>query len=135
MSRETREGACHCGAVKFRATLPDGLAGASRCTCSICRMRGAVSLTASAVGVTDGEDHNALYQFNTRTAEHHFCRLCGIYTFHRRRSDPRQFGVNAACLDGVSPFDFADLPVSDGEHHTSDGHAPRLAGRLRFEKT
>ena len=113
--------------------LPDGLASASRCTCSICAMRGAVALTASEVTLLAGAEHHALYQFNTRTAEHHFCRLCGIYTFHRRRSDPRQFGVNAACLEGVSPFDFAEVPVSDGQRHTSDGHERRQAGILRFD--
>ena len=132
---ETREGACHCGTVRFRATLPHGLSGASRCTCSICAMRGAVALTASAVELLQGEEHHALYQFNTGTAEHHFCRLCGIYTFHRRRSDPRTFGVNAACLEGVSPFDFVQVPVSDGQNHSRDGHAPRQAGILRFEKS
>ena len=38
-------GGCHCGAIRFRATLADGLRSARRCTCSLCRMRGAVALT------------------------------------------------------------------------------------------
>jgi hypothetical protein len=40
--------------------------------------------------------------------------------------------VNAACLEGVRPFDFAEAPVSDGEHHVSDGNPPRTVGVLRF---
>ena len=38
--------ACHCGAVRFRVRLSDGLASARRCDCSLCRMRGAVAVTA-----------------------------------------------------------------------------------------
>mgnify|MGYP000689856124 CR=1 FL=1 len=35
-------GQCHCGAVRFEATLSDGFNSILRCTCSYCRMRGAV---------------------------------------------------------------------------------------------
>lgn len=127
------DGACHCGAVRFRVRLTGGLAAARRCTCSFCRMRGAVALTAR-VGdlvILQGADALALYQFGSRTAEHHFCRTCGIYTHHRRRSDPGEFGVNAACLRGISPFDFAEVPILDGMNHPSDGHADRIVGVLR----
>jgi hypothetical protein len=38
-----------------------------------------------------------------------------------------------ACLDGVSPFDFPEVPVTDGVNHTSDtGKPTRCAGSLRF---
>ncbi|WP_323015431.1 GFA family protein [Devosia sp.] len=129
------DGACHCGAVKFHVRLANGLHTARRCTCSFCRMRGAVAVSADLDGLTilEGADKLALYQFNTGTAKHYFCSVCGIYTHHQRRSNPREFGINAACLAGVSPFDFADLPVYDGVNHPSDGNASRVAGRLRFE--
>ena len=35
-----------------------------------------------------GGDKLATYRFNTNTAEHHFCTQCGIYTHHKRRSNP-----------------------------------------------
>ncbi|RTM14666.1 MAG: GFA family protein, partial [Bradyrhizobiaceae bacterium] len=35
-------GQCHCGAVRFEVTLSDGFNSIRRCTCSYCRMRGAV---------------------------------------------------------------------------------------------
>lgn len=133
----TLDGACHCGAVKFTVELPFGLASARRCTCSLCRMRGAVTVTARAGGVTvtQGEDRLAIYRFNTMVAEHHFCTVCGIYTHHKRRSNPDEFGVNTACLDGISPFDFAEVVVNDGERHPSDDpqHRSHVAGVLRFE--
>ena len=43
----TLDGACHCGAVQFTVTLTKGFASARRCTCSICRMRGAVAVTST----------------------------------------------------------------------------------------
>ena len=99
-------------------------------------MRGAVAVTGSIEGfrITQGADRLATYWFNTRTAEHHFCTQCGIYTHHKRRSNPDQLGVNVACLEGISPFDFAEVPVYDGVHHPADEKAagPRIAGLLRY---
>lgn len=134
----TLDGACHCGAVRFRVTLTDGFASARRCTCSICRMRGAIAVTSTpdSFRLTKGEDKLASYRFNTGIAEYHFCSACGIYTHHRRRSNPNQLGVNVACLDGISPFDFDEIAVNDGERHPADDpeRKARLAGILRFER-
>lgn len=133
----TLSGACHCGSVAFEVTLTEGFASARRCTCSICRMRGAVAVTSTphAFCITKGEDKVATYRFNTMTAEHHFCSVCGIYTHHKRRSAPGQLGVNVACLEGVSPFDFQELIVFDGSRHPADNaeHKTYVAGVLRFE--
>jgi len=130
------QGGCHCGAVRFEAELTDGFTTIRRCTCSLCRRRGAVAVSAKMGGVTiiAGADKLTSYRFNTGTAEHFFCSVCGIYTHHQRRSNPNEYGVNVACLDGVSPFDFAEVPVLDGERHPNDhGGEARLAGVLRFE--
>ena len=133
----TLTGSCHCGAVKFTTTLTEGFASARRCTCSICRMRGAIAVTSTAgdFEITQGADKLATYQFNTRTAEHHFCSVCGIYTHHKRRSNPNQLGVNVACLEGVSPFDFREVVVFDGQRHPGDNteHKTYVAGVLKFE--
>jgi hypothetical protein len=132
----TLNGSCHCGAVKFIAELPKGFASARRCTCSICRMRGAVAVTGSIAGfnIRQGADKLATYRFNTKVAEHHFCRECGIYTHHKRRSNPTELGVNVACLEGVSPFDFTKVVVYDGQRHPGDNaeHKTYTAGVLRF---
>jgi hypothetical protein len=127
------DGACHCGAVRFRVRLKGGLAAARRCNCSYCGMRGAVALTAMVgdLELLSGTDQLSEYRFNTGQARHFFCRSCGIYTHHQRRSDTSQYGVNAACL-GISPFDFAEVPVMDGIHHPSDTGQDLQAGVLRF---
>lgn len=134
MTTEPMSGACHCGGVRFRVRLADGLRSARRCNCSFCAMRGAVAETAlrGDLEVLEGVDLLTLYTFNTGVAKHYFCSRCGIYTHHQRRSDPDQLGVNVACLEGVSPFDFLEVPVNDGVHHPSDTGRAQIAGFLRY---
>ena len=130
------DGSCHCGAVRFRVRLTNGLHMARRCTCSYCRMRGAIAVSADLGGVDilSGAEALTSYRFNTGTAQHFFCSKCGIYTHHQRRSNPDQYGVNVACLAGLSPFDFEDVVVLDGIDHPKDTGAaqPRVVGRLKF---
>src|SRR5688500_10668280 len=113
---KTHKASCHCKAVLFELYLPNGLENPRRCDCSMCRMRGAIaaSVTLENLKILQGENKLTLYQFNTMTAKHYFCSVCGIYTHHQRRSNPTQFGFNVACLEGVNPFDLADIPVMDG---------------------
>ena len=130
-----RTGQCHCGTVRFEVRLTDGFNTVRRCTCSYCRMRGAVAVSADAGGIRllRGEDALTSYRFNTGSAQHFFCSKCGIYTHHQRRSNQNQYGVNVACLDGVSPFDFSEVPVLDGVNHPNDtGSVARRIGTLRF---
>lgn len=130
------DAACHCGAVRYRVRLAEGFRTARRCTCSFCRMRGAVVVSAKLADIAflTGEDNLTLYQFNSRTAKHWFCKTCGIYTHHQRRSKPDEYGINVACLTGVSPFDFAEVPVVDGVAHPADtGQPSRTVGTLRFD--
>jgi hypothetical protein len=136
VSGETRQwdGACHCGAVRFTVRLPE-TPRASRCNCSICRIKGAVTVGAplDALEVIEGQDLLTCYRFNTGVAKHWFCSRCGSYTFHQRRSDPDTYGVNVACL-GLDPYaDFPDVAVVDGVHHSRDTGKLRVAGRLKFE--
>lgn len=135
--QERFSGACHCGRVKFNVKLSDGLRSARRCDCSYCRMRGAVAVSATLADfeITAGKEAVAVYRFNSMAAKHYFCSTCGIYTHHQRRSNPGQYGVNVACLDGISPFDFEEVPVNDGVNHPSDGAAPSVSGYLRFVRS
>lgn len=132
------DGACHCGAIRFHIRLTDGLNTARRCTCSYCSMRGAVAVSANLDGIEiiSGQDALTLYQFGTKAAKHYFCSKCGIYTHHQRRSNPNQYGVNVACLEGLSPFDFDAVPVNDGIRHPTDAGtaATRIDGVLRYDR-
>ncbi|KMW58282.1 Gfa-like protein [Candidatus Rhodobacter oscarellae] len=113
---------CHCGAVELEVTLAEDIAEARRCDCSFCRRRQAanVSVQETELTVLRGADKLSLYQWNTGTAEHYFCSVCGIYTHHRRRSDSSEFGVNIGCLEGVNPKELEPLGWNDGANHPSD---------------
>jgi hypothetical protein len=64
--------------------------------------------------VVRGAEQLTLYQWNTKTAKHYFCKTCGIYTHHQRRSKPGEYGYNVACLEGVNPYELGEIPVSTG---------------------
>ena len=134
--RPIYQAACHCGTVRFTLQLTDAFQTVRRCNCSYCRMRGAVAVSANLddIHVTQGQASLTLYQFNTGEAKHYFCAKCGIYTFHQRRSSPHQYGVNVACIEGMSPFDFEEVPVNEGRTHPKDraGGGSAVAGWLRY---
>ena len=109
-----RAGGCHCGAVRFEAALPDR-AEASTCTCSACRMTGFthVVVPESRFRILRGGDSLVSYRFNTGVADHLFCRVCGVKSFYRPRSNPDGWSVNARCLDDPDAVDL-DISVFDG---------------------
>ena len=113
---------CHCGAVELLLNLPDGIVNPRRCDCSICRRKGAIVASVSLDGIETikGADVLKLYQFNTNTARHYFCSICGIYTHHQRRSNPNEYGYNVGCLEGVNPFEIPNIPLNDGVNHPAD---------------
>ena len=115
-------GRCHCGAVVLDIVLAGGLTTAHRCDCSLCSRRGAISVSAplNGVKILQGAENLTVYQFNTNTAKHLFCKTRGIYTHHQRRSKPNEYGVNVAILDGINPRDLGDVPWVDGVNHPSD---------------
>jgi hypothetical protein len=119
---EKHKATCHCGAVELLLDLPDGIVSPRRCDCSICRRKGAIvaSVPLSGITIVKGHDVLKLYQFNTNTARHYFCSVCGIYTHHQRRSNPQEYGYNVGCLEGVNPFDLPDVPTNDGVNHPAD---------------
>ncbi len=130
-----RTGRCHCGTVQFEVSLVDGFSTIRRCTCSYCRMRGAVVASAEMadIRIVQGEEALTRYRFNTGTAAHFFCSRCGIYTHHQRRSNPHLYGVNVACLDGVEPVRLrAGAGRRWGQPPERHGQATRIAGTLRF---
>lgn len=113
---------CHCGAVELELTLPKGIEDPRRCDCSICRRKSAIvaSVALSGLRIVKGAEVLTEYRFNTMTARHYFCSVCGIYTHHQRRSDPQQYGYNVGCLEGVDPFELGEVPTNDGVHHPAD---------------
>jgi len=73
-----------------------------------------VSVPVGALRVVAGEEALRLYTWNTGIAKHWFCGTCGIYTHHQRRSDPNEYGVNAACIKGVDPLSLDAVGLGNG---------------------
>ena len=108
-----KRGGCHCGRIAFEVLAPDDLEVVD-CNCSICAMTGYLHLIVpkERFRLIRGRDALTTYEFNTRTAKHFFCSVCGIKSFYVPRSHPEGISVNARCLDPrairsmrVKPFD------------------------------
>lgn len=118
----THKVTCHCGAVELEVTLAEPISQAARCDCSFCRRRAAATLSVALddLKIVKGAENLTLYHWNTNTAEHYFCRTCGIYTHHRRRVDPNYYGVNFGAIEGISPDELRNTGWTDGINHPSD---------------
>ena len=116
----TERGTCHCKAVEFEVDLANGFENLRRCNCSMCSRRGAImaGVPLERLRVVRGADKLALYQWNTRTAKHYFCSVCGIYTHHQRRSVPTEYGFNVACIEGVDLDALGPVGASNGAAQT-----------------
>tara|TARA_R110001592_G_scaffold45303_1_gene144913 strand:- start:607 stop:954 length:348 start_codon:yes stop_codon:yes gene_type:complete len=108
-------GSCHCGAVQFE--IEGEFNEITICDCSICQRKNAKMLKVHESGfkLLAGEELLTDYQFNTRTAHHYFCKVCGIYPFHRKRTAPDSYGINVFCLDD---FDQSGIPVRNSKGST-----------------
>ena len=122
----TRTGRCHCGAVVFEVPFDGEWKKLRRCDCSLCRRKGAImaSVSVEALRIVEGREALRLYQWNTKVAEHWFCGTCGIYTHHRRRSDPSEYGINLGCVEGVDLEALGNIPWLRGSASSVEGDRP-----------
>ena len=111
-----KTGGCHCGAVRFEVLAPHEIQ-VRECNCSICRKSGYLHLIVDKerFRLTQGEDKITSYTFNTGTAKHHFCSVCGVKSFYVPRSKPDGYSVNVRCLDD-GQVTVAEVPPFDGQH-------------------
>jgi len=109
-------GSCHCGGVRLEVDAPPDIE-AYECNCSLCRRTGFLHLIvpASRFRLVGGADMLTTYTFNTRTAKHLFCRICGVKAFYVPRSNPDGFSVHVRCLDHATVRSLKVLPF-DGEN-------------------
>ena len=95
---------CHCGSVKLN--VETDLSIIKQCNCSMCKRKNAKMdiLPKENIKSIQGEENLSLYQFDTNIAKHYFCKICGIYTHHFRKSDPDGVGINIGCIDEINSF-------------------------------
>ena len=97
---------CHCKSVQ--SEVDTDLKNIKQCNCSICKRKNAKMnlIPKESVKIVKGQDNLSTYKFNTMKAEHFFCKTCGIYTHHNRRTDPNAVGINIGCIDEIDPFEY-----------------------------
>jgi hypothetical protein len=125
----TYTGGCHCGRVRFEVTAPARLQ-VFDCNCSICSKSGYLHLIVpkSRFNLLSGAQSLTTYTFNTGTAQHLFCAVCGIKSFYVPRSFPDGYSVNARCLDGGTLAGLTVVPFDgkDWEGQFAQGHGKPL---------
>jgi hypothetical protein len=112
----THSGGCHCGRVRFEVIAPERLR-VSECNCSICSKAGYLHLVVPAdrFKLLSGGDTLKTYSFNTHTAKHLFCSVCGIKSFYVPRSHPDGISVNARCIDSETIEELMVTPLNGRE--------------------
>ena len=70
--------------------------------------------------IIKGKEIISLYKFHTKVAKHFFCSVCGIYTHHNPRRDPKLFGFNIGCIDELDNKKFVNIKKLDGKNHPLD---------------
>ena len=72
-------------------------------------------------GLMSGEEDISVYQFNSKTAKHFFCKQCGIHPFGRPRTAPAEYTVNARCLDDRDEIlSRCSIEIFNGKEHPAD---------------
>ena len=116
--KQTYNGSCHCGNVRFRfqsESINKGL----RCNCSICIRKNAI-MSKHYVSPEDFElltdiSKLSIYHWNDKDVNHYFCPVCGIYPFHDSVYDPGKFRVNLGCVEELDPHSL-ELDLFDGRN-------------------
>lgn len=128
--KQTYQGSCHCGAVRFEAKIdlaPPGERSPPerpgpwwtttfRCNCSYCAKSRywKAFVHSSDFNWLTGQNVSSVYRFAGHEIDHYFCSTCGIQPFVR--STLEQLGgefycVNIACLDNVPDEVLAAAPI------------------------
>ena len=118
---EDYQGGCHCGAIRFKVTLPNNIE-VEDCNCSICNKTGYlhVIVPSNQFELTQGQEQLQLYTFNSGVAKHYFCKTCGIKPYYIPRSNPDGVDVNLRCLDSRPPH--VEIVAFDGENWEQNAH-------------
>jgi hypothetical protein len=123
MSTRTYIGGCHCGRIRYsvKADLEGQRNGI--CNCTSCTMKGFIHhhVEKGAFDLQTGFADLQLYKFGSLSAEHYFCKVCGVESFYRSRSDPEMWDINVRCLKDPETGEKVDIyalhyELGDGEH-------------------
>lgn len=138
-------GGCHCGRIRFEAYADLQGERNGICNCLSCTMKGFIHhhVARADFNLLTGFDDLKLYKFGSLSAEHYFCKYCGVESFYQSRSDLDKWDINVRCLEDAETHEKVDIyrfdyQLSDGENwaelqaerhrraQQADAVAPRL---------
>jgi hypothetical protein len=108
-------GGCHCGAIRFSFHSKES-AQIWKCNCSICDMidYDHLFIKHDLFKLTSGKELIEKYVFETKSAKHYFCKLCGIKSFYQPRSHPDAYSIHLKCVD--DPPEINEIIYFDGKN-------------------
>lgn len=108
-------GGCHCGGIRF-AFHSEESAQIWKCNCSICEMidYDHLFIKHDLFKLTAGKELIENYVFETESAKHYFCKLCGIKSFYQPRSHPDVYSIHLKCVD--DPPEVNEIIYFDGKN-------------------
>lgn len=120
-----KKGSCHCGTVTFDVRTGPEIELVD-CNCSMCHRTGYLHLIVPKKDfrILTGTRKLTIYSFNTKTAKHTFCSVCGVKSFYVPRSHPDGWSVNFRCLD---PKDFASVITIEFDGKNWENNVTKLS--------
>jgi hypothetical protein len=120
---KTYSGSCHCGAVKYQASI-DLTRGTAKCNCTFCLKARAwkAFVQPAAFRLLDGADRLVSYHAHPQAPEKLHCAVCGVRTHERGNADymgGEFVAVFVNTLDDAAADELVAAPVrySDGLHN------------------
>lgn len=121
-------GGCHCKRIRWEVKAGSSVT-AWDCNCSNCSMRGNTHFTVPSQHfklLGESDKFITTYTFGTHTANHTFCKVCGITSFYHSRSTPDGVSVSFRCVDPgtldhvqINKFDGANWEQAHHLHHSN----------------
>jgi hypothetical protein len=125
MAKKKYHGSCHCGNIRFEATI-DLANGTMRCNCSFClKIRcWAVAVSPESFRLVAGEADLKEYRFGAKNERHFFCKHCGVRPYGLGNSSRlgKFYGVSVGCLDDAAVEELSTAPITyiDGRNDNWD---------------
>lgn len=117
MANKTYRGSCHCGRIKFEATL-DLAVGTTKCNCTSCWKKRWWSARVAPENFRSlgGEQELSDYKPGAATGHRGFCKHCGVIPYAWVDVAPWNpsvyVAVSVAALDDVDPAEIIASPVT-----------------------
>ncbi|XP_030445034.1 uncharacterized protein LOC115667616 [Syzygium oleosum] len=127
-------GGCHCRRVRWEVEAPTSVV-VWKCDCSNCSMRGNIHFIVPSERfklLGNSDQYLTTYTFGTDTAKHTFCKVCGITSFYRPRSNPDGIAVTYRCVD---PGTLAHVEIKqyDGKNWESSYDATGISSYSKVD--